>query len=177
MTDPAGNTVKPNPEPPATSGSALSEGVLPHEIMRLENMLCFAVYGAGHGFNRVYKPLLDKLGLTYPQFLVMIALWEREDRTVGDLGASLGLESSTLTPLIKRLEAAGFLSRRRDSEDERVVRVNLTDEGRALRDKADFVPECIVEATGMDLDELKALKQGLERLRAGLEASVSKAGS
>ncbi len=176
MTDPERSLAKPNEKAPDASGSALPDGMLPHEIMRLENMLCFAVYGAGHGFNRVYKPLLDKLGLTYPQFLVMVALWEREGRTVGDLGGALGLESSTLTPLIKRLEAAGLLTRRRDREDERVVRVSLTQEGRALRDKADFVPECIVEATGMGLDELKALKQGLERLRSGLEASARKAG-
>ncbi|MEI2385371.1 MarR family transcriptional regulator [Breoghania sp. JC706] len=146
------------------------EAVAPGDLLRLENFLCFSVYATGHAFNRVYKPLLDRLGLTYPQFLVMVALWETDGRTVGALGQALGLESSTLTPLVKRLEQAGLLERRRDTADERVVRVSLTEKGRNLRGEADAIPECVVRATGMSVDELVALKGGLERLRAGLEA-------
>ncbi|WP_245926708.1 MarR family winged helix-turn-helix transcriptional regulator [Breoghania corrubedonensis] len=138
--------------------------------MRLDNFLCFSVYATGHAFNRVYKPLLDELGLTYPQFLVMAALWEGDDRTIGSLGGALGLESSTLTPLVKRLETAGLLVRRRDTRDERVVRVSLTEKGHALRDAAGGIPACVFEATGMGLAELVALKAGLERLRKGLTA-------
>ncbi|MCW5689006.1 MAG: MarR family transcriptional regulator, partial [Pseudolabrys sp.] len=97
------------------------------------DLLCFAIYSAGHAFNRVYKPLLDKLGLTYPQYLVMVALWAENDQTVGQIGDTLFLESSTLTPLLKRLEGLGLLTRRRDPEDERQVRLCLTDKGDALR--------------------------------------------
>src|SRR5258707_9190090 len=91
----------------------------------LEDLVCFAVYAAGHAFNRVYKPLLDELGLTYPQYLVMTALWGEDDQTVGALGGQLSLEYSTLTPLLKRLERLGMISRRRDPEDERQVRLRL----------------------------------------------------
>ena len=159
-------TVKPGTPMEAAAGGE----AVPADFLRLENFLCFSVYAAGHAFNRVYKPLLDRLGLTYPQFLVMVALWGTDGRTVGELGAALGLESSTLTPLVKRLEAAGLLARRRDSDDERVVRVSLTDKGRALRGEAGSIPACVFEATGMSIGELVELKAGLERLRAGLEA-------
>src|SRR5689334_24753737 len=98
--------------------------------IKLNDLLCFAVYAAGHGFNRVYKPLLDPLGLTYPQYLVMKALWEQDSQTVGALGEKLSLESNTLTPLLKRLEAQGRVRRVRDPRDERQVRVQLTAAGR-----------------------------------------------
>ena len=164
------------PEHPRDAADDHARGHLPNDravlgdLLRLENFLCFSVYATGHAFNRVYKPLLDKLGLTYPQFLVMVALWENDGRTVGTLGQALGLESSTLTPLVKRLEQAGLLERRRDTADERVVRVSLTEKGRILRGEADAIPECVVRAAGMSVDELVTLKRGLERLRAGLEA-------
>ena len=99
----------------------------PDDALRLGEFLCFAVYSASHAFNRVYKPLLDELGLTYPQYLVMVLLWEQDDQTVGSLGEKLFLESSTLTPLLKRLEALGYVKRTRDPVDERQVRVRLTD--------------------------------------------------
>jgi DNA-binding MarR family transcriptional regulator len=101
--------------------------------LKLNDFLCFAVYAAGHGFNRVYKPLLEPPGLTYPQYLVMTALWERDDQTVGALGERLPLESNTLTPLLKRLESQGRIRRVRDPRDERQVRVQLTDAGGARR--------------------------------------------
>jgi MarR family transcriptional regulator, organic hydroperoxide resistance regulator len=136
---------------------------------QLGDLLCFSVYAAGHAFNRVYKPLLDKLGLTYPQYLVMNALWERDDRTVGELGRDLSLESNTLTPLLKRLEGLGRISRQRDPQDERQVRVRLTSAGKGLRRKAQNVPSCIVEASGLSLDELRRLQRDITRLRGSLE--------
>src|ERR1700730_6884427 len=105
------------------------------DALRLGEFLCFAVYSASHAFNRVYKPLLDELGLTYPQYLVMVLLWEQDDQTVGSLGEKLFLESSTLTPLLKRLEALGHVKRTRDPVDERQGRVRLTDKGRAIRER------------------------------------------
>jgi DNA-binding MarR family transcriptional regulator len=134
----------------------------------LEELLCFAMYSAGHAFNRVYKPLLDDLGLTYPQYLVMVSLWTEDDQTVGELGERLFLESSTLTPLLKRLEATGYITRSRDPSDERQVRVCLTEEGAALRAKAHDIPKCILDATGLSaaamqrlLDEVSAVRQSL----------------
>src|SRR5258708_38769743 len=102
----------------------------------LADLVCFAVYSAGHAFNRVYKPLLDELGLTYPQYLVMVSLWDKADQTVGELGELLFLESSTLTPLLKRLEPFGYLTRSRYPSDERQVQIRLTHERRVLSRKA-----------------------------------------
>jgi MarR family transcriptional regulator, organic hydroperoxide resistance regulator len=133
-----------------------------------QDLLCFAVYSAGHAFNRVYKPLLDELGLTYPQYLVMISLWTKDDQTVGELGETLFLESSTLTPLLKRLETADYLTRNRDPSDERQVRVRLTKSGRALQRKARDIPRCILEATGLSLAELRKLQTEISALRQSL---------
>src|SRR5215472_11062298 len=108
--------------------------------LRLDNQICFAVYSAAHAFNRVYKPLLDRLGLTYPQYLFMLALWEREGVPVKDIGERLFLDSGTLTPLLKRLEAAHLIRRTRSREDERQVLVALTSQGQALKEKAKNVP-------------------------------------
>jgi DNA-binding MarR family transcriptional regulator len=128
-----------------------------------------AVYSASHAFNRVYKPLLDELGLTYPQYLVMVLLWEQDDQTVGSLGEKLFLESSTLTPLLKRLEALGHVKRARDPVDERQVRVRLTDKGRAMREKARDIPDCILAASGLEIDELRRLQSEIIALRTALE--------
>src|ERR1700738_4088413 len=103
---------------------------------RLDNQICFAIYSTAHAFNRVYKPLLDRLGLTYPQYLVMLVLWERDDVPVKDIGERLFLDSGTLTPLLKRLEAADLIKRTRSTEDERQVLIALTSKGQALRGKA-----------------------------------------
>lgn len=146
----------------------------PPDQPRLEDFICFAVYAAGHAFNRVYKPLLDPLGLTYPQYLVMVALWQKDDQTVGSLGEALSLESSTLTPLLKRLEAMGRISRARDKADERQVRVSLTAEGRALRDSAAGVPACILAATGLDVAGLTALQKQITALTAALQKPPAK---
>jgi len=133
-----------------------------------EDLLCFAVYSAEHAFNRVYKPLLDELGLTYPQYLVMVSLWAKDGQTVGELGETLFLESSTLTPLLKRLEAIDYLTRSRDPSDERQVRVRLTNAGHALHRKARDIPRCILEATGLSLADLRRLQRQIKAVRQSL---------
>lgn len=110
----------------------------------LDRQICFPIYAASNLLNRMYRPVLDKLGLTYPQYLVMLVLWEDEPQSVGDLGARLYLDSGTLTPLLKRLELAGFVKRRRDKADERRVLVGLTPRGRSLKTRAARVPETLV---------------------------------
>jgi MarR family transcriptional regulator, organic hydroperoxide resistance regulator len=137
-------------------------------VPELDDFLCFAIYSAGHAFNRVYQPLLEELGLTYPQYLVMVSLWAKDDQTVGALGDKLFLESSTLTPLLKRLESMGYLARRRDPSDERQVRIGLTKTGAALRGKARNVPECILEATGLSPAALRRLQHEIAALRENL---------
>lgn len=137
-----------------------------------QDMLCFDVYAANLAFGRVYKPLLDPFGLTYPQYLVLLILWAEDGKIVGQIGAELGLESSTLTPLLKRLEVAGFVKRCRDTQDERRVRVNLTDTGRRLRDKTSAVPACVTQATGLDMTEMRDLQAKMRRLRRALQQSA-----
>ena len=141
----------------------------PAVTARLDDFLCFSIYAAEHAFSRTYKPLLAELGLTYPQYLVMTLLWEEDDQSVGQLGAKLSLESSTLTPLLKRLEAEGRLTRHRDKQDERVVRVKLTSAGDKLRECAAKIPACILSATGMSLDELGKLREQIIQLTKRLE--------
>jgi MarR family transcriptional regulator, organic hydroperoxide resistance regulator len=140
----------------------------------LDDLLCFSIYATAHMFNRAYKPLLDAIGLTYPQYLVMRVLWERDDRTVKELGELLGLDSGTLTPLLKRLEAAGLVERRRDRQDERLVRILLTAAGQALAERAGAVHtgiHCAVDGSGENLASLKA---GLDRLRATIERNLDR---
>lgn len=135
----------------------------------LDDFLCFSLYGAGLAMNRIYKPLLEPFGITYPQYLVLVALHARDDRPVSDLGERLQLESNTLTPLLKRLEAAGLIERRRDSRDERVVRLSLTDAGRDIAGKAlDCVPGEVLEATGLTSAELDTLNRSVAKLRDSL---------
>lgn len=134
----------------------------------LADMVCFALYSANNTMNRLYKPLLDPVGLTYPQYIVLVALWEADDVTVGALCRALGLDTSTVTPLLKRMEAAGLVARRRDRHDERQVRVRLTGKGRALQDDVAHVPNCIFAATGLPKDELADLQQRIAALRGRL---------
>jgi DNA-binding MarR family transcriptional regulator len=138
----------------------------------LDQSLCFAVYSAGLAFNRLYKPILDPLGLTYPQYLVMMALWEKDGQGVGELGDLLFLESNTLTPLIKRLEAAGLVKRARDTEDERQVRVSLTASGRELLKQASCVPMQVLEASGMSIEQVVRLRNSVAGLRDNLRAAA-----
>lgn len=140
------------------------------ELPAFDDFVCFAIYSAAHAVNRIYKPVLDELGLTYPQYLVMVLLWEQDDRTVGALGERLRLESSTLTPLLKRLEAAGLISRRRDRADERQVRVALTAPGRALRARAPAMAARLAQASRRDARGLEELRRDIVALRTALDA-------
>ena len=136
--------------------------------MTLNDFACFAIHSAGHALGRAYKPLLEPLGLTYPQYLVMVALWEADGVTLGALGERLFLDSSTLTPLLKRLEAQGLLHRQRDPANERQLRITLTAAGRALRERAAGIPACLQAATGMTEAELIHLRDAAGRLRDAL---------
>jgi len=137
--------------------------------LKIDELLCFSVYSVNHAISRLYRPLLTPLGLTYPQYLVLVALWDRDKRRVNDLGAELQLDTNTLTPLLKRMEAADLLTRKRNPEDERSLIVALTDEGRALQDRAGEVTSCVLEAMGGDIEELSALRDRLNVLRQKLE--------
>jgi DNA-binding MarR family transcriptional regulator len=135
------------------------------EMLKLDNQLCFAVYSASLAMTKLYKPLLDKLHLTYPQYLVMLVLWERDGLMVSELGERLSLDSGTLTPLLKRLEANGLVARIRDVADERRVHVSLTTAGRRLKARAASVPACLMAASQCSIDELVALTQQIQQLR------------
>ena len=141
-------------------------------LLQLDNQICFAIYSTAHAFNRVYKPLLDRLGLTYPQYLVMLVLWERDGVPVKDIGERLFLDSGTLTPLLKRLEAAQLLKRTRNTDDERQVLVALTPQGQALREKARAVPQGILASSACSVGELTALKNEIVALRDRLNAAL-----
>jgi DNA-binding MarR family transcriptional regulator len=143
-----------------------------NNLLDLDAQFCFAVYSAGHALNRAYKPLLDELGVTYPQYLVLLTLWAEDGLSVGGIGERLMLESSTLTPLLKRLEAAGLIRRTRNPEDERQVRVRLTPRGRRLREKAQKVPKSILKATQCDAETLERLRERLVRVRDAILDSV-----
>jgi DNA-binding MarR family transcriptional regulator len=135
----------------------------------IDQMLCFAVYSAGHAFTRFYKPRLDALDLTYPQYLVFLVLWEKDNLTVKTLGERLFLDSGTITPLVKRLEARGLVRRKRDEDDERQVRILLTAEGRALKEKAEAIPLAVAEGTGLSQEGAESLRLELLALRARLD--------
>jgi DNA-binding MarR family transcriptional regulator len=140
--------------------------------LALDHQLCFALYSASLAMTKLYKPLLDPLGMTYPQYLVMLVLWEGDGVTVGAVGERLALDSGTLTPLLKRLEAAGFVRRLRDAADERRVLLQLTPAGRALKERALAVPPQVAQASGCTLGELSALTARLHALREELTASL-----
>lgn len=152
---------------PARPGPATEDAAL-----LLSNQLCFAVYSTALAFNSVYKPLLDKLGLTYPQYLAMLVLWERDDLPVKDIGQQLHLDSGTLTPLLKRLESAGLVARTRSAEDERQVRITLTTTGRRLREKAKAVPLQVMQACARSTPALLELKDELLTLRDQLNEAA-----
>jgi DNA-binding MarR family transcriptional regulator len=138
---------------------------------RLNRQVCFALYSASRAATAVYRPVLDELGLTYPQYLVMLVLWENEPRGVKELGEELGLDSGTLSPLLKRLESLGLVERRRSGEDERRVAIHLTTAGRQLSEKASAIPKRLAEAAGLTPEELDQLHNTLGRLTAALHNS------
>ena len=143
----------------------------PDELLKLDNQLCFAVYSASLAMTKLYKPQLEALGLTYPQYLVMLALWEENGLMVSTLGERLSLDSGTLTPLLKRLEGAGFVSRVRDVADERRVHIMLTPAGRKLKARAARVPACLLAASQCSIDELVTLTRQLQALRERVKAA------
>jgi len=136
----------------------------------LDNQVCFALYSTSLAMTKTYKPLLAKLGLTYPQYVVMLVLWQADGVMVSDIGERLFLDSGTLTPLLKRLEAQALIARVRDVDDERRVRIQLTAKGRKLKDKARNIPACVSDKAQCDMQELLALRQQLQSLRDRLVA-------
>jgi DNA-binding MarR family transcriptional regulator len=131
----------------------------------LDQQLCFSLYSASMAISRAYKPMLDALGLTYPQYLVLHVLWEQDGRTVGAIADRLGLESSTITPLVKRLESAGLATRARNPEDERQVQVRLTTRGRSIRDECGCLGEALLARSGMTVEQLGELNRKVQGLR------------
>ncbi|MET3528689.1 MarR family winged helix-turn-helix transcriptional regulator [Phenylobacterium koreense] len=136
--------------------------------LTLEDQLCYSLYATSMAINRIYKPLLDRLGITYPQYLVLSALWEEDGRTVGAIAERLSLESSTITPLVKRLEMASLVTRARQADDERRVLVSLTDRGRALKEESRCLGEALFTRSGMKAEELISLNREVLRLRSAL---------
>ncbi|WP_147179148.1 MarR family winged helix-turn-helix transcriptional regulator [Ciceribacter naphthalenivorans] len=149
----------------------MTDAELEKELV-LDRQLCFALYGAAHAFNRAYKPLLEPLGLTYPQYLVMMALWEEDGQQVKAIGEKLGLDSGTLSPLLKRLEQAGYVERRRDSADERQVFITLTEPGLAMKAHAVEVMRAVGAQTGCTMAEIATLRDSLKELKKKLSTAA-----
>ncbi|OIJ86374.1 MarR family transcriptional regulator [Streptomyces sp. MUSC 14] len=156
----------------ATTRTTDTPAAAESDWLRLDRQICFSLHAASRAFNGVYRVVLKDLGLTYPQYLVMLVLWEQGDLPVKQLGEHLRLDSGTLSPLVKRLEAAGLVRRERSAEDERSVRVVLTGEGTALRERAREVPRRIVAATGFDPAEIADLRDRLDQLTDTLDAAA-----
>lgn len=145
---------------------------IPEEEKRLDRQLCFAVYATAHAFTRAYKPILDRVGLTYPQYLVMLVLWEKSELPVKVIGEQLDLDSGTLSPLLKRLEQNGLIQRNRDQRDERQVIVSLTPKGNAMRGEIDTIMTSIGGAIGCTMDEMGAMREMLHQLRGNLNGAA-----
>jgi DNA-binding MarR family transcriptional regulator len=154
---------------------AASRATTQDDLLALENQVCFALAVASRSVIGMYRPLLEPMGLTHPQYLVMLALWERGPHSVRALGEALRLEPATLSPLLKRLETLGYVRRERDPGDERALRVELTPEGRALRERALEVPPAVMRRLGMGVEELSTLRDTLHRVIAAVESSPSRA--
>ncbi|MCF3129777.1 MarR family winged helix-turn-helix transcriptional regulator [Streptomyces olivochromogenes] len=169
---PTPTTPTPAVPAPAATAPAAPAPAAEEDWLRLDHQICFSLHAASRAFNGVYRVVLKDLGLTYPQYLVMLVLWEHGDQPVKKLGEHLRLDSGTLSPLVKRLEAAGLVRRERSTRDERSVDVRLTEEGAALRGRAVQVPRRIVASTGFALDEIDALRQRLDELTTALDAAA-----
>ncbi|MCF8479419.1 MAG: MarR family transcriptional regulator [Rhodospirillum sp.] len=148
--------------------ASISDPDLSGDPLKLANQLCFALYSTMHGMNKVYRAVLKDLELTYPQYLVMLVLWERDDRNVSEICDQLLLETTTLTPLLKRMEVGGLLRRTRSQEDERQVIVSLTERGWSLKERARNVPSCVLRATELTVPEVSDLHRELIKLRGAL---------
>ena len=154
-----------------TRKEATVQPVDTEDVLKLENQVCFALAVASRSVNAVYRPLLEPMGLTHPQYLVMLALWEHNPRSVKNLGEALQLEPATLSPLLKRLESVGLVDRRRNSADERQLEITLTPAGVQLRDTAETIPARIVERLGMGIDQLVELRESLGKIIAAAQQS------
>ncbi len=137
-------------------------------MMQIDEMLCFSLYSASRAMTRVYQPLLEPLGLTYPQYVVLRTLWTKDGQAVGEIGATLALESNTLTPLLKRMEVAGLIHRTRSKEDERHVLISLSGKGRLLQSRTSHIDECIISATGLSMDTATKLTSEINALSTRL---------
>ncbi|MFJ8104183.1 MarR family winged helix-turn-helix transcriptional regulator [Streptomyces sp. NPDC096132] len=157
---------------PTSTPTSAPVPVPPENWLLLDRQICFSLHAASRAFNGVYRVILKELGLTYPQYLVMLVLWEHGDLPVKRLGEHLRLDSGTLSPLLKRLESAGLVRRERSARDERSVEIRLTEEGSALRERALQVPRRIVSATGFRLDEISELRERLDQLTSALDAAA-----
>jgi len=158
--------------PDSATGAPVSDPARADDFLRLDQQICFSLNAASRAFGGLYRVLLKDLGLTYPQYLVMLVLWEHGELPVKKVGAHLRLDSGTLSPLLKRLETAGLIRRERSPRDERSVVVGLTDEGAALREQALRVPRRIAAATGFDLTEMEDLRNRLDSLTGTLDAAA-----
>ncbi|AAK79536.1 DNA-binding MarR family transcriptional regulator [Clostridium acetobutylicum] len=138
------------------------------EQLKLKYQLCFSIYASSRAITKVYKPFLNKLGLTYPQYLVMLVLWEEKSITLKDLGNKLYLDSGTLTPLLKRLEGLNLIVRKRSSLDERLLSVNITEKGEELKKDALEIPSCVLKSTNTDIETLKRIKTDIDLLLKNL---------
>jgi DNA-binding MarR family transcriptional regulator len=164
-----GNENQPHKELALTQPQPIEPAAL-EDTLTLDRQLCFAAYSVSQAFNRVYKPGLDQIGLTYPQYLVLLVLWEQDGVMMKHIGERLHLDSGTLTPLLKRLEAAGIVRRQRDPEDERQVRISLTPKGHSLKEQAARARHNVVCASGRSAQEIQALRDELIRLRDSLNS-------
>jgi DNA-binding MarR family transcriptional regulator len=144
-----------------------------NDPLPLDEQLCFSLYSTSIAINRLYKPMLDSLGLTYPQYLVLSVLWEEDGRTISAIAGRLALESSTITPLVKRLEAAGLVARQRNAVDERQVNVSLTAKGRGLRRQASCLTDALLAHSGLEIPDMVALNDQVRKLRRALTSEVS----
>ena len=152
----------------AANHTQTANNAISNPALLLDNQLCFALYSTSLALTKLYKPLLETLGLTYPQYLVMLVLWERDGLMVSELGERLFLDSGTLTPLLKRLASTGLIARIRDVQDERRVHITLTTAGRALKTQAAEIPNCILKASQCSLPDIMALTQQVQTLRKNL---------
>jgi DNA-binding MarR family transcriptional regulator len=143
-----------------------------NDPLPLDEQLCFSLYSTSIAINRLYKPMLDSLGLTYPQYLVLSVLWEEDGRTISAIAGRLALESSTITPLVKRLEAAGLVARQRNAVDERQVNVSLTAKGRGLRREASCLTDSLLAHSGLEIPDMVALNDQVRKLRRALTSEV-----
>jgi DNA-binding MarR family transcriptional regulator len=143
-----------------------------NDPLPLDEQLCFSLYSTSIAINRLYKPMLDSLGLTYPQYLVLSVLWEEDGRTISAIAGRLALESSTITPLVKRLEAAGLVARQRNAVDERQVNVSLTAKGRGLRREASCLTDALLTHSGLEIPDMVALNDQVRKLRRALTSEV-----